>query len=98
MKEGKCFSCGIGIGADFIEPLLYPVGAKGLCWWCNELLKERGVLKIVADEEDGKESRVVYLYQDGRIERIRMKVKIPVVRTKNMTGLKRRKYDYTKNN
>ena len=70
--KGNCFSCGIGIGAGFIEPRTYSMGDKELCWWCSELLKERGVLKIVADEDRrGVEHRVVYLYQDGNIEEMK---------------------------
>ena len=72
MKDNQCFSCTIGIGKGFIEPRLYPVGDKKVCWWCNELLKERGVLKIVADEDSrGVEHRVVYLYRDGSTEEVK---------------------------
>ncbi len=71
MKGDRCFSCTIGIGSGHIEPQLYPVGDKGLCWWCKELLKERGVLKIVAEEDEGIEGWVVYLHQDGRIEGVK---------------------------
>ena len=72
MKVGNCFSCGIGIGEGHIEPQTYPVGDKELCWWCSELLKEWGVLKIVADEDRrGVEHRVVYLFANGTTQEIK---------------------------
>ncbi len=72
VKGGQCYSCRIGIGEGYPEPRTYPVGDKEICFRCKEWLEKRGVLRIVADEEDGIEVRVVYLYQDGRIEEIKV--------------------------
>ncbi len=65
MKDNQCFSCTIGIGKGHIEPLLYSVGDKKICWWCKNELEHHKYLKIISEEKDGVECRAVYLYQDG---------------------------------
>ncbi len=66
VKDNQCFSCTIGIGKGHIEPRLYPVGDKKICWWCKNELEYRGVLQIISGEDKNEvECRAVYLYQDG---------------------------------
>ncbi len=72
MKDNQCFSCTIGIGKGHIEPRLYPVGDKGLCFRCNEWLEKRSVLKIIEEHDrKGRECRAVYLYQDGSTKEVK---------------------------
>ena len=72
MRSGNCFSCTIGIGKGHIEPRLYPVGDKNLCWWCKNELEYRGRLKIISEEDRrGVEHRVVYLFANGTTQEIK---------------------------